>query len=58
MYKRQGEDYGVTLQDGPMAGLLARAVVVLDENGEVVHAQLVDDISTEPDYDAAINALG
>ena len=53
-----GEDYGVTLQDGPMAGLLARAVVVLDENGEVVHAQLVDDISTEPDYDAAINALG
>lgn len=53
-----GEDYGVTQQDGPMAGLLARAVVVLDENGEVVHAQLVDDISTEPDYDAAINALG
>ncbi len=53
-----GEDYGVTMTDGPMAGLLARAVVVLDEDGKVVHAQLVDEITTEPDYDAAVAALG
>ena len=53
-----GEDYGVRLTDGPMAGLLARAVVVLDEDGQVIHAELVDEITTEPDYDAAIAALG
>ena len=52
-----GEDYGVTLSDGPMAGLLGRAVVVLDENGQVVHSQLVPEITTEPDYDAAVAAL-
>lgn len=52
-----GEDYGVTMSDGPMAGLLARAVVVVDEGGQVVHTQLVDEITTEPDYDAAIASL-
>ncbi len=52
-----GEDYGVTQADGPMAGLLARAVVVLDENGQVLHAQLVPEITTEPDYDAAVSSL-
>lgn len=53
-----GEDFGVTMADGPMAGLLARSVVVLDESGTVVHSQLVPEITTEPDYDAAIAALG
>ena len=53
-----GEDYGVTMADGPMAGLLARSVVVLDEDGKVLYTQLVDEITTEPDYDAAISALG
>ncbi|WP_110182803.1 thiol peroxidase [Nocardioides solisilvae] len=53
-----GEDFGVTLTDGPMAGLLGRAVVVLDADGTVIHTQLVDEITTEPDYDAAIAALG
>ena len=53
-----GEDFGVTMLDGPLAGLLARSVVVLDEEGKVVHAQLVDEITTEPDYDAAVAALG
>lgn len=53
-----GEDYGVTLADGPMAGLLARAVVVSDESGRVIHSQLVEEISEEPDYDAAVAALG
>lgn len=52
-----GEDYGVTMTDGPLQGLLARAVVVVDENGQVVHSQLVPEISQEPDYDAAVAAL-
>ena len=43
--------------DGPLAGLLARAVVVHDANGTVVYEQLVDEITTEPDYDAAVAAL-
>ena len=52
------EAYGVKLEDGPLAGLTARAVVVIDENGTVAHTQLVDEIANEPDYDAAISALG
>lgn len=51
-------DYGVGMADGPLAGLCARAVVVVDENGSVVHSQLVPEIADEPDYDAAIGALG
>ena len=53
-----GEDYGVRLTDGPMAGLFARAVVVVDEGGQVVHTELVPEIADEPDYDAAVAALG
>lgn len=49
--------YGVGMVDGPLAGLCARAVVVLDESGKVVHSELVPEIAQEPDYDAAINAL-
>ena len=52
-----GEDFGVLQQDGPLAGLLARAVVVVDENGTVVHTELVPEIGQEPDYDAAVAAL-
>lgn len=52
-----GEAFGVVQTDGPLAGLLARAVVVADAEGTVVHSQLVDEITTEPDYDAAIAAL-
>lgn len=51
-------DYGVLIEDGPLAGLTARAVVVLDENNTVVHSQLVGEIADEPDYEAAIRALG
>lgn len=51
-------DYGVGLADGKLEGLCARAVVVLDESGNVVHQQLVAEIADEPDYDAAISALG
>ena len=52
-----GTDYGVEMQNGPLAGLLARAVVVINPEGKVCHAQLVPEIKTEPDYDAAIKAL-
>jgi len=51
-----GDDFGVTMKDGPLAGLLARSIVVLDEDGTVVHTQLVDDIASEPDYSAALDA--
>ena len=52
-----GEAYGVVQQDGPLAGLLARAVVVLDSDGTVAYTQLVDEITEEPDYDSALAAL-
>jgi thiol peroxidase len=52
-----GEDYGVTVADGPMAGLLARAVVVIDADGNVAYTELVPEIAHEPDYDAALAAL-
>lgn len=52
-----GKDYGLTLVDGPLRGLLARAVVVLDGDGKVLHTQLVPEIANEPDYDAALAAL-
>ena len=51
-----GEDYGVTITDGPMAGLLGRAVVVIGADGKVVYAELVPEIAQEPDYDAALAA--
>jgi thiol peroxidase len=50
-------DYGVLLVDGPLAGICARAVVVIDENDVVRYTQLVDEITTEPDYEAALAAL-
>ena len=53
-----GESYGVTLADSRMAGLLARAVVVLDESGTVVHTELVPEIAHEPNYQNALDALG
>ncbi|MBL3556103.1 MULTISPECIES: thiol peroxidase [Marinobacter] len=51
------QDYGVAIQDGPLAGLCARAVVVLDEDNKVLHSELVGDIKDEPDYEAALKAL-
>lgn len=51
------KDYGVEMVDGPFAGLLARAVVVLDTDGTVLHTELVGEIADEPDYDAAIASL-
>jgi thiol peroxidase len=52
------KDYGVMIQDGPLAGVTARAVVVLDANDKVVHTELVPEIANEPDYAAALKALG
>lgn len=51
------ETYGVKLVDGPLTGLTARAVIVIDETGKVAHTELVGEIANEPDYDAALAAL-
>ena len=53
-----GEDYGITITDGPMAGLLGRAIVVIGTDGNVSYTELVPEIGQEPDYDAALAALG
>ena len=52
-----GQAYGLTLAEGPLKGLLARAVVVIDEQGVVRHTQLVPEIADEPDYNGALAAL-
>ena len=52
-----GEDYGVTLVDGPFEGLLGRAVVVIGADGNVAYTELVPEIAQEPNYDAALAAL-
>ena len=51
------KDYGVAIASGPLVGVAARAVVVLDENDKVLHSELVGEIADEPDYAAAIAAL-
>ncbi len=52
-----GKAYGIDIIDGPLAGLYARSIVVVDETGRIIHTQLVPEITTEPDYDAALNSL-
>ena len=52
------QSFGVQMLDGVLAALAARSVVVLDTDGSVLHTQLVSELSEEPDYDAAIAALG
>ena len=52
-----GADYGVNLAGSPLRGLTTRAVVVLDENNQVLHAELVAEIGQEPNYDAALAVL-
>ena len=52
-----GKNYGIELVDGLLKGLYARSIVVIDETGKVVYTQLVPEIVTEPDYDAALAAL-
>lgn len=52
-----GQDYGVTIIEGPLAGLLSRAVVVLDENGKVLYTEQVAELSHEPDYETVLSLL-
>lgn len=52
-----GQDYGVTIADGPFGGLMSRAVVVLDADHNVVYTEHVSEVANEPDYDAALAAL-
>ncbi len=51
------KDYGVAIANGPLAGVAARAVVVLDENDKVLHSELVAEIGSEPNYEAAVAVL-
>jgi thiol peroxidase len=53
-----GRDYGLLLVDGPMAGLLGRAVIVLSEQDQVLYTELVPEITSEPNYGAALKAAG
>lgn len=55
--RKFGEDYGVRLADGGLAGLFARAIVIVDEQGKVTYTQLVPEITEEPNYDEALAAL-
>ncbi|MEG1616857.1 MAG: thiol peroxidase [Bacteroidales bacterium] len=52
-----GKEYGVELVDGPLKGLLARSIVVLNENGEVIYEELVPEITEEPNYTAVLEVL-
>ncbi|MGQ0619165.1 MAG: thiol peroxidase [Panacagrimonas sp.] len=52
------KDYGVLIENGPLAGLSARACIVLDTDNKVIHAELVKEIADEPDYEAALKVLG
>lgn len=52
-----GKAYGMQIEDGPLAGLLARAIVVIDENGKVAHTELVAETTQEPNYEAALAAV-
>ena len=54
---RFGEEYGVLITSGPMRGLLARAVVVIDPEGKVVYSELVNEVTHEPHYEAALKAV-
>lgn len=51
------ERYGLTMTDGPLKGLLARAVVIVDEEGRIIYEELVPEITSEPDYASALKAL-
>ncbi len=51
------KDYGVLITDGPLSGITARAVVVIDENNKVIHSELVQEIADEPNYDSALKTI-
>lgn len=55
--RKFAKDYGVLIQDGPRAGITARAIVVLDENDKVIYTELVPELTDEPDYESALAML-
>lgn len=55
--RKFAKDYGVLIEDGPLAGITARAIVVIDENNKVIHTELVPEIADEPNYNAALALL-
>lgn len=55
--KEFGNKYGVLIDDSPLSGLLARAVFVVDENGKVIYKELCEEITNEPNYENALNAI-
>jgi len=55
--RKFGEDYGVRIIDGPLAGLFSRAVVIIDEKGKVIYTEQVPEIAQEPNYEAALKVL-
>ena len=55
--RKFGEDYGVRIIDGPLAGLFSRAVVVIDEKGKLIYTEQVPEIAQEPNYEAALKVL-
>ena len=55
--RKFGEDYGVRIVDGPLAGLFSRAVVIIDEKGKVIYTEQVPEIAQEPNYEAALKIL-
>ncbi len=57
VYSTFGKDYGVLMTDGPLNGLFARAVVVLNPEGKIVYTELVPEITQEPNYEAALAAI-
>ena len=56
--RKFGQDFGCQIVDGPLAGLYARAIVVANPEGEIVHTELVGEIADEPNYEAALAKLG
>jgi thiol peroxidase len=52
-----GKNYGLEITDGPLAGLHSRAIVVIDENGTILHTEQVSEIANEPNYEAALSVL-
>ncbi len=57
-YRSFGDNYGVRIADGPLAGLMSRAVIVIGEDGRILYSEQVPEISQEPDYDSALAAIG
>ncbi len=55
--KEFGKSYGLLIEDSPLAGLLARAVIIVDTQGKVIYKEICAEITNEPNYDAAINAI-